>query len=105
MKDRPRTQDFDWALLAIVAAISTIGVLEIYSSTHAAPNMAGLQWRQLTWIGIGVAGMFLISRIDYHTLMDQAPALYMFGLATLLVVLAIGHSRFGARRWVALGGA
>ena len=75
MKDRPRTQDFDWALLAIVAAISTIGVLEIYSSTHAAANMAGLQWRQLTWIGIGVAGMFLISRIDYHTLMDQAPAL------------------------------
>jgi cell division protein FtsW (lipid II flippase) len=77
MKDRPRTQDFDWALLAIVAAISTIGVLEIYSSTHAAANMAGLQWRQLTWIGIGVVGMFLISRIDYHTLMDQAPALYM----------------------------
>src|SRR6266481_2482282 len=104
MKDRPRTQDFDWALLAIVAAISTIGVLEIYSSTHAAPNMAGLQWKQLTWIGIGVVGMFLISRIDYHTLMDQAPALYLFGLAILLVVLAIGHSRFGARRWVALGG-
>src|ERR1700723_3574297 len=104
MKDRPRTQDFDWALLAIVAAISTIGVLEIFSSTHAAANMAGLQWRQLTWIGIGVVGMFLISRIDYHTLMDQAPALYMFGLATLLVVLVIGHSRFGAKRWVSVGG-
>jgi rod shape determining protein RodA len=104
MKDRPRTQDFDWALLAIVAAINTVGVLEIYSSTHATPNMAGLQWRQLTWIAIGVIGMFLISRIDYHTLMDQAPALYMFGLATLLAVLAIGHSRFGARRWVPLIG-
>jgi len=35
MKDRPRTQDFDWVLLAIVAAITTLGVLEIYSSTHA----------------------------------------------------------------------
>src|SRR5271167_4044812 len=104
MKDRPRIQDFDWALLAIVAAISTIGVLEIYSSTHASSNMAGLQWRQLTWIAIGVAGMLVISRIDYHTLLDQAPALYMFGLATLLIVLAIGHSRFGAKRWVALGG-
>ena len=30
--------DFDWALLAIVAAISTIGVLEIYSSTHASAH-------------------------------------------------------------------
>ena len=28
----------------------------------------------------------------------------MFGLAALLAVLAMGHSRFGARRWVSLGG-
>jgi rod shape determining protein RodA len=103
MKDRPRTQDWDWPLLGIIGAISTLGVLEVYSSTHASA-MAGMQWKQLMWIGIGLVGMFLISRIDYHTLMDQAPALYMFGLATLLVVLVIGHSRFGAKRWVALGG-
>jgi rod shape determining protein RodA len=103
MKDRPRIQDWDWPLAAIVAAISTMGVLEVYSSTHAS-GMAGMHWKQLMWIGIGLVGMFLISRIDYHTLMDQAPALYMFGLATLLIVLVIGHSRFGARRWVALGG-
>src|SRR5579862_900324 len=104
MKDRPRTQDFDWALLAIVAAISTIGLLEIYSSTHAAANMAGLQWRQLTWIGIGLIGMFLISRIDYHTLMDQAPLLYVLGVVGLLVVMVIGFSRLGAKRWISLGG-
>jgi rod shape determining protein RodA len=103
MKNRPRVQDFDWALLAIVAAITGIGVLEIYSSTHAS-GMAGIQWKQLMWVGLGVIGMFVISRIDYHTLMDQAPALYLFGLATLLIVLAIGHSHFGAKRWVALGG-
>src|SRR5579863_6065996 len=103
MKDRPRTQDWDWPLLAIIMSISTLGVLEVYSSTHASA-MAGMQWKQLMWIGIGLIGMFLISRFDYHTLMDQAPALYMFGLATLLIVLVIGHSRFGAKRWVALGG-
>jgi rod shape determining protein RodA len=103
MKDRPRVQDFDWALLAIVAAITGIGVLEIYSSTRAS-GMAGIQWKQLMWIGFGIVGMFIISRINYHTLLDQAPALYLFGIATLLIVLAIGHSRFGAKRWVSLGG-
>src|SRR5271163_4562706 len=103
MKDRPRTKYFDWVLCAIVAAITTLGVLEIYSSTHASA-MAGMQWKQLMWLGVGVAAMFIISRIDYHTLMDQAPVLYMFGLATLLVVLVIGHSRFGAKRWISLGG-
>jgi len=46
----------------------------------------------------------LISRIDYHTLMDHSPVLYIFGIATLLAVMVIGHSRFGAKRWVALGG-
>jgi rod shape determining protein RodA len=103
MKDRPRIQDFDWPLLAIVAAINAIGVAEIYSSTHASA-MVGMHWKQLTWIAVGLAGMLLISRVDYHALMDQAPALYMIGLAALLVVLVIGHSRFGAKRWVAVGG-
>jgi rod shape determining protein RodA len=103
MKDRPRTQDFDWTLLAIVGAISLIGLFEIYSSTHAS-GMAGMQWKQLMWIGIGVVGMFLMSRIDYHTLLDQALTLYVFGIVSLLVVLVMGYSRLGAKRWIALGG-
>ena len=74
MKDRPQVQDWDWPLAGIIAAISAVGVLEVYSSTHAS-GMAGMHWKQLMWIGIGLIGMFLISRIDYHTLMDQAPAL------------------------------
>jgi rod shape determining protein RodA len=103
MKESPRTQDFDWPLMAIVGAISAIGVAEIYSSTHASA-MAGMQWKQLMWIGVGLVGMFLISRIDYHTLMDQAPILYMVGIVGLLIVLAIGYSRLGAKRWISLGG-
>lgn len=103
MNDRMRIQDFDWPLLAIVGAISLIGVMEIYSSTHASA-MSGMQWKQLIWIGVGVAGMFIISQIDYHTLLDQAPILYMLGIASLLVVMVIGYSRLGARRWIALGG-
>ena len=103
MKDRPRIQDFDWTLLGIVGAISGMGVLEIYSSTHASA-MAGMQWKQLMWIAIGIAGMLLISRIDYHTLMDQAPTLYAVGIAGLVVVLVIGYSRLGAKRWISLGG-
>jgi rod shape determining protein RodA len=103
MKDRPRVQDFDWALLALAAAITCIGLLEIYSSTHASA-MHGLQWKQLMWVGIGVVGMFIMSQIDYHTLLDQAPVLYMIGLAALLIVMALGHTHLGAKRWIVLGG-
>jgi len=103
VKDRPHVHEFDWTLMAIVGAICAIGVLEIYSSTHAS-GMAGLQWKQLMWIGIGLVGMLVISRIDYHTLMDQAPALYLIGVAGLVIVLLIGFSRLGAKRWISLGG-
>ena len=104
MREHPQTQDFDWVLLGIVAAISGMGLLEIYSATHASA-MAGMHWKQLTWIGIGLVGMFVISRIDYHTLLDQAPVLYVFGIACLVIVLVMGYSRLGARRWISLGGA
>jgi rod shape determining protein RodA len=104
VKDRPRIQDIDWTLLAIVTVISVIGLTEIYSATHASP-MAGLHWKQLTWISVGVAGMFLIASIDYHAILDQAPALYIFGIAGLVVVLAIGYSRLGAKRWISIAGA
>jgi rod shape determining protein RodA len=103
VKDRARIQDFDWILVALVGAISVVGVLEIYSSTHAS-SLAGMQWKQMMWIGIGLSAMCLISMIDYHTLLDQAPALYAFGIASLLVVLVLGFSRLGAKRWISLGG-
>jgi rod shape determining protein RodA len=80
-----------------------MGMLEIYSSTHNSA-MAGMHWRQAIWIGLGILGMLAISRLDYHLLLDQAPVLYLVGIVALLAVLAIGHSRFGAKRWVSLGG-
>jgi len=43
MSDRPQIKDFDWTLLAIVAAINLLGLLEIYSSTHASA-MSGMHW-------------------------------------------------------------
>lgn len=103
MKSGPRLHDLDWTLLAIVGGISVVGLLEIYSSTHASA-MAGMQWKQLIWIGIGLAGMLLLSFVDYHTLLDQAPLLYLAGIVALLVVLVLGYSRLGARRWILLGG-
>jgi rod shape determining protein RodA len=63
-----------------------------------------MQWRQAAWIGLGLVGMLVISRIDYHALLDQAPLIYAVGMFLLVVVLAIGHSRFGAKRWIAIGG-
>src|SRR5271154_2291890 len=99
MKDAPGTKDYDWWLLAIMAAICTLGVIEIYSATHGSA-LAGMQNRQLRWILVGVALMFIFSRLDYHLILDQAPVLYIIGIAALTAVLLVGHTRFGAKRWI-----
>ncbi len=107
MREGTRLRDFDWALLLIVLAICSLGIVEIYSATHSAPpssRLAGLHWKQLWWVLIGVACMLALSRIDYHRVLDQAPLLYLAGLAGLVLVLLIGESKHGSKSWIEIGG-
>src|SRR5260370_39167916 len=82
-----------------MAAICTLGVIEIYSATHGSA-LVGMHTRQLRWLAIGIVLMFVFSRLDYHLILDQAPILYIVGIVALVAVLLIGHSRFGAKRWI-----
>ncbi len=99
MKDAPGTRDYDWWLLAIMAAICALGVIEIYSATHGSA-LAGMHMKQIRWLVIGFVLMFVLSRLDYHVIMDQAPWLYIAALVALVAVLLMGHTRFGAKRWI-----
>jgi rod shape determining protein RodA len=53
---------------------------------------------------MGVVGMLLLSRLDYHAVLDKAPILYLIGIVALVAVLAVGHTRFGAKRWLPILG-
>jgi rod shape determining protein RodA len=99
MKDTLGTRDYDWWLIAIVAAICALGVIEIYSATHGSA-LAGMHTRQIRWIIMGTVLMFIFSRLDYHVILDQAPILYLVGIVALTAVLIFGHRRFGAQRWI-----
>lgn len=103
MKDAQGARDYDWWLLAIVAAICALGVVEIYSATHGSA-LVGMHTKQIRWLVIGFVLMFALSRLDYHLIMDQAPWLYIAGLAALVAVLLVGHRRFGAQRWIPILG-
>src|SRR5246500_5013933 len=99
MKDAPGTRDYDWWLLAILATICALGVIEIYSATHGS-SLAGMHMKQVRWLAIGFIAMFALSRLDYHLILDQAPILYLLGVTALVAVLLVGHTRFGAKRWI-----
>ena len=102
-KDTLGTRDYDWWLLAIAAAICTLGVIEIYSATHGSA-LVGMHTRQIRWIIVGTVLMFIFSRLDYHAILDQAPILYIVGIVALATVLLFGHRRFGAQRWIPILG-
>lgn len=103
MREGTRLRDFDWVLLLIALAICTLGVVEIYSATHNS-QLAGMHMRQFWWVVIGLGCMVVVTRIDYHTILDQAPVLYIVGLAGLAAVLAFGQVRFGHKSWLMFGG-
>src|SRR5260370_2127934 len=99
MKEAPGTRDYDWWLLAILATICALGVIEIYSATHGS-SLAGMHMKQIRWLAIGFIAMFALSRLDYHLILDQAPILYLVGVAALVAVLLVGRTRLEAQRWI-----
>src|SRR5450432_3350873 len=103
MKDAPGTRDYDWWLIAILLAICTLGVIEIYSATQGS-SLAGMHTKQIRWLVLGFILMFVLSRLDYHLILDQAWILYLIGVVALVAVLFFGHTRFGAKRWLPLVG-
>jgi rod shape determining protein RodA len=100
---RSRFRDFDWMLLGLVLVLSVISVLEIRSAT-AMTKFHGFQQKQMLFLGIGLVGMFAISLIDYHRLLDIAYWAYGVSLVALIAVKLVGTRVLGARRWINLGG-
>jgi len=98
-----RFRDFDWFLLGLVLLLSVISVLEIRSAT-AMTKFHGFQQKQMLFLAVGLVGMFAISLIDYHRLLDIAYWAYGISLLALVAVKLVGTKVLGARRWINLGG-
>jgi rod shape determining protein RodA len=96
-------RDFDWVLLIFVLLLCALGVMEIRSAT-AHTKFAGAHLKQVYWISAGVAGMFVMSFVNYQALLDRVHWLYIAAVASLIVVLIFGQRYLGARRWVKMPG-
>src|SRR5277367_1073714 len=97
-------RDFDWPMLILACVICVFGVLQIFSATHDT-KWAGAWWKQIVWVMAALFVMWLITLVDYHTLLAQVPALYIGSVVTLLATFAIGTQVFGSRRWIGRGSA
>ncbi len=96
-------RDLDWTLLVMSLVICGVGVLQIYSATRGTV-WQDAWWKQIVYIGAGLALMWLTVAIDYHTLMNYVFPLYGLSVAALLAVLLVGKQAFGSRRWIPVAG-
>lgn len=96
-------RDLDWPLLIITLAICGMGILQIYSAAHETV-WDDAWYKQGIWVVAGLAIMWIVARVDYHTLLSRAFVFYALALAGLVLVLVVGREAFGSRRWIPLPG-
>src|SRR5579862_7109505 len=96
-------RDLDWPLLIITLIICALGILQIYSATRDT-RWHDAWWKQGIWVVVAIGLMWVVTSIDYHTLLGQVPLLYTISIAALLGTFAIGRLIFGSRRWIRLFG-
>ena len=94
-------RDFDWLLISLALAISTLGVLEIYSATRNT-LWQDAHYRQILWIICGLVLMWVFSIIEYSWMVKHAYLFYVVGVVLLTGVALFGQVVGGAKRWIAL---
>lgn len=103
MQDQRRFTNLPWGMVALIFAITVIGLATVYSATYTSKGPSSLYYKQLVWVAIGLTVMFFALIIDYHTVGRYAYVLYAASLILLLLVMAIGKTGMGAQRWLAIG--
>lgn len=104
---KPAAGEIDYAFLTAVIAILAFGLVMLLSAS--APRAKALNEkstayyffiRQLGFSMVGLAGMFVVSKMDYRDYRRFAWPLAWIGVTLLILVLLIGTSRNGAKRWL-----
>ncbi len=93
----------DFVLLAVVATLLAFGVVSVYGASYADAqrlwgNGAYLFVRQMIWAMLGLAGMVIVTFIDYGVWRRLAIPVMVVALIGLVIVLMLSEERFGAQR-------
>ena len=107
--ERHAFRHFDYGLLLLAGGLVAYGGLLIYSASLTAypDGIAGLSHpvvKQAMFAAFGLTMMAIIAWMDYRVFGQMAPALYALAILILVVVLFLGESAFGSRRWITVGG-
>lgn len=92
-----RLKNYNFTLVALVFALSVLGVFVVGSAKES------VQGKQILGLVIGLILMVIVSLIDYVWVLDFHWLIYGAAIVSLGLVLAIGQTVNGAKRWINLG--
>ncbi len=90
---------FDWILVALIAAILSLGLLTFYAM---GPEAHGVLVRHAIFIGVGIIVMFAVAAIDYRIFKNYpAPSVILYAVAVILLGLALASREIrGSSAWL-----
>ena len=90
--------------LLLLAAIGLVVCSIVAIKGATADDIEGSPYyyveRQALFAGVGLALMFLVSRMDYSRLRELKYPIYGFLLGSIVIVYAIGSASRGSKRWI-----
>lgn len=96
-------RNVNWPLIAAAVGVTLLGAVIIQSAGLHTAGAHAEYHKQLIYMAVGLALMYVLSRTDYHGLQRWAPWLYGLNLLLLLFILKGGQSSHGAQRWISIG--
>jgi rod shape determining protein RodA len=90
--------------MAIAAlALIGLGLLTVYSATTVPGAHEGLWMKQLYWALAAILAAAIVAAIHFRVYDALAVPLYVVSIVFLVLVLVMGSSAYGAKRWLDLG--
>ncbi len=91
-----------WGLLLAALCLIVIGL----ATVHSASSELSVDYlpRQAAWVGLGLLLLLVAFSVDYQRLIAFAWPLYGLSVASLVLILVLGHEAGGARSWLGFGG-
>ena len=92
----------DYQLIAILATLLALGLIEVYSASFVQAGSYFLR-NQVGWVGVGLVALVVMAAIPYRLWQRLAVPVMALALLLLIAVLLFGKDMYGARRTL-LGG-
>jgi rod shape determining protein RodA len=101
--------NINWRLVITTLALTIIGIVFIYSSTHASQTLRygvspnAYLTKQLKFVLLGIVVAIITAMLDYRDFERFAWLIYVLALLLLIAVPILGTEINGAKRWIFIG--